>query len=288
MRKILILLSILILTGTGCSKKDVIKISHKNYTEQRLMGQLLSVYLKDNGYNTKVVTLGGTMLCFKALETGDIDMYVDYSGTIYGAVFGETEVLPFDETMEFIRNKEDEYKIKTMEPLGFNNTFVLSVTKETAEELGISTITDLIPYSKDMVLGCDLEFSARADGLVGLMETYEGLEFKSVKNMDQGLTYQAVDSGEVDVNVSYSTDGRIEKFGLLNLEDDKKYFPPYDAIPLLEDDFANENPEVVELLKNLKGQWTEKDMQKYNLKVEEGANPKDVARDMLKSKGLID
>ncbi len=280
----------LMLSATSCggNSDDVISITHKNYTEQRLLGQVLAVYLEDKGFETSVTELGGTMLCFNAIDTGEIDMYVEYTGTIYGAILEQDEILSQEETYSYVKTEmAEQYGIEVLEDLGFNNTYVLSVTKERAEELGIATVSDLVAYSNEYLIGCDLEFANRADGLPGLMEAYEGLSFKDVKSMDQGLTYQAVDTGEIDVNVSYSTDGRIAKFNLVNLTDDKGYFPPYYAVPIMKEEFANENPEVVAAVAELQGQWTDEDMQNYNLLVEEGEDTKVVARMMLQDKGLI-
>ncbi|MFV0555701.1 MAG: glycine betaine ABC transporter substrate-binding protein [Lactovum sp.] len=273
---------------SACGKSDVIKITHKNYTEQRLLGQMISVYLEDKGYDTKVSELGGTMLCFNALESGEVDIYVEYTGTLYGAIFEQEKILSAEETYDYIQNEaKSQYGMTLLKELGFNNTYVLSVTKETAEKYDLKSVSDLIPYSKDFLIGSDPEFGSRADGLPGLMAMYEGLEFKDVKSMDQGLTYQAVNSGDIDVNVSYSTDGRIAKFDLVNLEDDKNFFPPYYAVPIMKEEFASENKEVVEALNALEGKWSDEDMQNYNLLVDEGADAKEVATEMLKDKDLI-
>ncbi len=281
--------TILMLSATACgSNDDVIEITHKNYTEQRLLGQMLSVYLEDKGYETSVRELGGTMLCFNALDSGEVDMYIEYTGTLYGAIFEQEEILSPEDTYNYVKNQsEEQYGITTLQELGFNNTYVLSVTKETSKELGVTTVTDLILYASDLLIGCDLEFASRADGLPGLKETYTGLNFKDVKGMDQGLTYQAVNNGDIDVNVSYSTDGRIAKFGLVNLEDDQNFFPPYYAVPIMKEEFVKENPEVAEAIKSLKGQWSDTDMQNYNLLVDEGQSAREVATLMLQDKGLI-
>jgi len=140
----------------------------------------------------------------------------------------------------------------------------------------------------DMVMGCDDEFQNRADGLPGLKEAYPGLEFKDEVAMDQGLTYAALKNGEIDVNVSYSTDGRIAKFDLVNLEDNRNFFPPYYVTPILRMDYAEENPGVVEALNELGGHWNDEAMQQYNLAVDEGADARETATQMLKDAGLIE
>lgn len=281
----------LLLFVTGCSQGEEeknIRIVHKNYTEQRLMGQMLSVYLESKGYTTKVSELGGTMLCFNALNNGDADIYPEYTGTGYGAILKQTEILSPEETYEFVKSHfAEDYGILWLEPMGFNNTYVLSVTAETAQEYGLKKISDLIGISDHMLIGSDSEFASRTDGYPGLLEAYPGLAFKDIKTMDQGLTYKALANGELDVNVSYATDGRIAKFGLVNLKDDNQFFPPYYCAPIMKQTFADENPEVVEALKQLKGKWSDEDMQKYNLLVDEGSDVRDVAEQMLREAGLI-
>jgi glycine betaine/choline ABC-type transport system substrate-binding protein len=212
---------------TGCAKKyDVIKITHKDYTEQRITGQLMAVYLESKGFKTQVTELSGTMLCYTALKNGDVDMYAEFTGTAYGAIFDQTEIIGVQETYDYVKQEaETRDKITWLEPLGWNNTYVLSVRAETAEEFNLTTIDDLIAVAPTLVMGCDDEFQNRSDGLPGLQEVYPGLAFKDVVSMDQGLTYAALDNGDIDVNVSYSTDGRIAKFGLINLIDNKNFFP---------------------------------------------------------------
>ena len=294
MKKLLFILIAVMLLAlgivAGCSKKDdVVRIGHKNYTEQRLTGQMLSVLIEDKtDYQTEVIEFGGTMLCFEALKSNEIEMYAEFTGTAYGAILEQTDVLGQQETYDYVKNAfEEQYGITWLDEMGWNNTYILSVTAETAQELGVSTVSELVPYADDMIMGCDNEFLGRTDGLPGLKETY-GISFKQELPMDQGLTYAALRDGQLDVNVSFSTDGRIAKFNLINLEDDQNFFPPYYVAPILKQDYADANPTVVEALKLLKGAFTDEDMQKYNLSVDEGAAPREVAIQALKDKGLID
>lgn len=267
---------------------EVIRICHKNYTEQRFTGQLLSVYIEENtDYKTEVTELAGTMLCYNALKNKQSDLYAEFTGSAYGAILGQTEILSVEETYDYVKTQcEERDGITWLKPLGWNNTYVLSVTKETAEELGVKTISDLIPHAKDMIIGGDNEFVARTDGLPGLKEAY-GIEFAKEMPMDQGLTYAALRDGELDVNSSFSTDGRIAKYDLVNLEDDKSFFPPYYVTPILRMDYAEKHPELVELLNKLGDQFTEEELQQINLSIDEGANAREVAVKVLKDKGLI-
>ncbi len=272
----------------GAKSSDVIKITHKDYTEQRITGQLMSVYLESKGFKTEVAELGGTMLCYTALKNGDVDLYAEFTGTAYGAILGHTDILGTQETYDAVKSEtEQKDGITWLDPLGWNNTYVLSIRSDTAEQYNLKTVEDLIAYSKDMVIGCDKEFQNRADGLPGLKEAYPGLVFKSEVAMDQGLTYAALNNGDLDVNVSYSTDGRIAKFNLVNLEDNKNFFPPYYVTPIIKMDYAEKNPDVVAALKELGGHWTDNDMQKYNQIVDDGGDSKQVATQMLKDAGLI-
>ncbi len=294
MKKVLIvmLIAIMLLSMVGCGGKadKTVTIAHKNYTEQRITGQVMAVYLESKGFETEVKELAGTMLCYNALKSDDIDMYAEFTGSAYGAIFEQTEVLTPDATYDWVKNEaEKQHKITWLNPLGWNNTYVLSVRPETAEELGLTTISDLIPVAGDLILGSDAEFLNRTDGLPGLKEAYTGLAFKDEMAMDQGLTYAALDSKDLDVNTSFSTDGRIAKFGFVNLVDDLNFFPPYYVTPILKMEYAENNPEIVAALKELGGNWNDEELQMYNLSVDEGEKTaREAAEQMLKDAGLID
>lgn len=273
--------------SSGSKQGNTIRIVHKNFTEQRLIGEMMGVYLENKGYKTKVGELGGSLLCFNAINGDQADIYAEYTGTGYGSILKQTDVLSAEETYDYVKKEfEDQYNITWLKPMGFNNTYVLSVTENIADEYGVKTISDLNPYATDWLLGGDSEFPVRKDGYPGFQETY-GFSFKDYKTMDQGLTYQALLDGELDINVSYATDGRISKFGLVNLEDDKNTFPPYYCTPIIRMDFAETNPDVVDALNELENQFSDEDMQKYNLMVDEGSDPHEVATQMLTDKGLI-
>lgn len=270
-------------------KKDqVVTVGHKDFTEERLMGKLMSNYLKSKGFKTKEVELSGTMLNFTALKNGDVDVYPEYTGTAYGAILDQSEILGVDETFDYVKNKfEEKFGITWLNPFGFNNTYVLSVQEDTIKKYNIKTLDDLIAVAPEMSIGCDREFQNRADGIPGLMQAYPGLKFKKIIPMDQGLTYAALNNGDIDINVSYSTDGRIAKFNLKNLEDSRSYFPPYYLTPIVRVKYAEEHPKVTKALEELGNNWTEAEMQQYNLMVDEGKTTNEVANLMLKDAGLI-
>ncbi len=269
-------------------KNEVIRVGHKDFTEMRLAGQLIAVYLENKGFEVKVIELSGTMLIYTALKTGEIDIYPEYTGTAYGAILKQTKILDPQATYDYVKKTcVEKDGITWAEPFGFNNTYVLSVRSDTQKKYDLKTVSDLVKVAPEFKLGCDKEFQNRTDGLKGLQEAYGGLDFKSVIPMDQGLTYAALNNEDIDVNVSYSTDGRIMKFKLKNLQDDKNFFPPYYLTPIMQLKFAETHPEVVEALEELGSHWDDASMQKYNLMVDEGKDPQEVAMLMLENAGII-
>lgn len=293
-KKTLIIIFVVIISifatmlGFNQKKKNVITIGTKNYTEQRLIGQVMSQYLESKGFDTEVKELGGSMLVFNALKADEIDLYSEYTGTLYSSILNHSNIVSDDETYE-ISNKEaqEKFGMILLKPYGFNNTYSLSITKETAEKYNISKISDLEAYASEFYVGGDSEFGIRdLDGLPAVERKY-GFTFKGYKGMDQGLTYKALVNKDFEVGSSYSTDGRIKKYELVLLEDDKNVFPPYFCTPIMKISFANENPKIVEELNKLERVWTNEDMQYYNLMVDEGGDVKKVATQMLKDKNLI-
>jgi len=275
-------------TVSSLAVNEVVRIGHREFAEQRIVGQLLAVYLESKGFKTEVTEYQTTWSIFDALKDGEIDVYTDYTGAIYGVIFNQSKALSAEETYNYVKTRlEKDYGMTLLRPLGWNNTYVLSVRPETAKRYKLKTISDLIPFANRMILGSDLEFPYRKDGLIGLTETYSGLNFRSTKSMEQTHTYQALMDGMIDINASYSTDGQIEQYDLVNLIDDRGFFPPYYVIPIMKMDYAAQHPEVVAALDELENQWTEKEITKYNLMVDEGQDPRVIAEQMLREKGLI-
>lgn len=273
---------------SSLAANDIVRIGHKKFAEQRILGELFAIYLESKGYKTEVSEFPSTRSIFNALQNGDIDVYTDYTGALYGVILDQFENLGKDETYNYVKNRlESGYGITLLNPLGWNNTYVLSVLPETAKKYHLKTISDIIPVVNLMILGSDSEFANRKDGLIGLSKTYVGLNFKNTKSMDQALTYQALVDGKTDINASYSTDAQTVKFGLINLIDDRNFFPPYYVTPVLKMGFAEENPELVTAIEELQNQWTEAEITQYNYMVDEGQDPRAVAEIMLRDKGLI-
>ncbi|HLU34816.1 MAG TPA: glycine betaine ABC transporter substrate-binding protein [Thermomicrobiales bacterium] len=277
--------------------KPTIKVGSKNFTEQFIMNEFLALKLEDAGYPVeRNFGLGGTAVLMEAVFADQIDVFVEYTGTgLIAMLQQELPEIPEDsdttmaeEVYRLTKEGYDqEYNLTWLEQMGWNNTYALAVTADFAEEHGLKTTSDLEPIAGDLNLGTDLEFQVRDDGLPGLVETY-GFEFGDVTPGDPGLMYQAVAEGEVDVITAYTTDGRIPALDLVVLEDDKGFFPPYYAAPVVRNAILDENPEIGDLLNELADQFTDEEIQAANYEVDEnGAEAQDVARAILEEKGLI-
>lgn len=271
--------------------KDTIVIGSKNFTEQLIVGSMLAYLIEeetDLNVETKL-NLGGTQVAFGALKKGDIDLYVDYTGTMLLNVLGEENIYNTPEEM-YTRVKEqyrEKFGIETLPTLGFNNTYALAVRPDTKEKYNLKTISDLKAIEKELIAGTTIEFANRIDGLIGVQEVYD-LNFKEVKAVDGALRYSAIDSGESDVIDVFKTDGLVEEFDLVVLEDDKNFFAPYYAVPLVREDTLIKYPELEKVLETLTGQITDQDMMQLNYRVDvQGKAPEKVAHDFLVERGYI-
>jgi glycine betaine/choline ABC-type transport system substrate-binding protein len=283
--------------------KPTIVVGSKNFTEQILMSELVAVTLEDAGYDVeRQFGLGGTAVIHQAIWEGEIDIFVEYTGTALVAVLGmdvpsgdsgegdaATAVASVaDETYRIVKDEyAEQWNIAWMDHFGFNNTYAMTVTADTADELDLQTASDLEPHAGDMTLGTDQEFPVRDDGLPGFEEAY-GFGFGDVQAGDPGLMYAAVDNGDVDVITAYTTDGRIPALDLVVLEDDKGFFPPYYPAPVVRQELLDEDPEIADVLNRLGGAITEDQMAEMNYQVdEEGRSTEDVAREFLEEQGII-
>ena len=291
---------------TGTAAQTTVAVGSKQFTEQLILGELLALLLEDSGYTVeRQIGLAGTDVVHQALINDEVDTYVEYTGTgllaILGmdlpaatpAAGGVTPVAGTETGVDAVydivkREYADQLNIAWLDPLGFNNTYTLALTEERAAELGVETISDLIAVSGDLTFGGTQEFLTRPDGLPGLMETYPGLEFADAQGFDPGLVYQAVDSGDVDVISAFATDGRIPALGLVTLEDDQGFFPPYYAAPVVRQELLDEDPAVADVLNSLAGLLDDETMAGLNAQVDvDGEEPEDVARAFLEEQGLI-
>lgn len=278
---------ILFVSFISCSQKHSIVVGSKNFSEQVLLGELLAQQIeKVAGVPVeRKLNLGGTFICHEALLAGKIDTYVEYTGTAYTAVLKQD---PKKDPEEVYKETKQQYELKWkliwLDPLGFNNTFAMIIRGEESKNLGVQTISQAAPYTPKWTAAFGYEFMERKDGYPGLAAAY-GLKFASPPRiMDLALTYRAVAEKQVDMIAGNSTDGLISKLDLVALEDDKHYFPPYEAAPVVRMETLQEYPKVKEALQQLAGKISDKQMRKMNYLIDgEHQDVKQVAANFLKS-----
>ncbi len=278
--------------ASGCGGKESgrIVVGGKNYTEQDILTHLMAETIEGNTSLkvTRKPYLGSTTIVSQALDKGDLDVYAEYTGTALVSLMKQpSESDPkksYDIVSKYYKEKKN---IIWLQPFGYNNTYSMTVCSETADKLGLKTISDLVKYAPGMTLGCTHEFAERPDGYPGLAKVY-GIKFKDVKVLDPGLTYSAVKESKADVCDAFTTDGRIVAFNLRVLQDDKKFFPDYSCVPIVRKDTLDKYPEVATALNKLAGKLTEKTMQQLNAKVDlEKQDSRKVAQDWLRANNII-
>ncbi|MEE4297845.1 MAG: glycine betaine ABC transporter substrate-binding protein [Pseudomonadales bacterium] len=257
-----------------------VAIGSKSFGESYLLGEIFAQLLEADGLEVeRRFGLGGTLICKEALDTGEIDVYPEYTGTITQAILrAELAATP-----EAIAAPLARLGLRTLPPLGFDNTYALAVDGERARREGLERISDLLPRD-DLVFAFSNEFVERDDGWAGLRLAY-GFDF-AVNGVDHGLAYQALASGRIDVTDAYSTDGDLERYGLFVLEDDLGFFPTYLALPLARDDLP---AEAAASLARLEGRIDAARMRALNARVSvDGLGFDEVAQAFLLEEGLVE
>jgi osmoprotectant transport system substrate-binding protein len=271
-----------------------VTIGAKNFTEQVVLGELLSQEIEavTGQPVARRFYLAGSYICQQALVSGRIDGYVEYTGTALTAILKQPlpPVGQRDEAVVFERVKElyaERYGVAVGAGLGFQDTFAMVVRGDDAQRLGLKTISDSVQVAPEWRLGVGYEFEERPDGLRGLEATY-GLRFREApRTMDLGLLYRALSSGQVDMVAGNSTDGPIRALGFEVLEDDKHYFPPYEAVPLVRQDSIARHPGIRVAMDRLAGKVSADEVRGMNYAVESQHRPVgDVVREFRVAKGL--
>jgi osmoprotectant transport system substrate-binding protein len=289
--RVVALLSIVCLFSS-CHKTHQTKIiiGSKFFTEQVVLAELLAQHIEARtGISVERKTnLGGTLLVHKALLAGDLDLYVEYTGTALTAVLNEKP--SSDSTAVYQRVKQlyaDRFHLEVTEPLGFENTFAMVIRGDDAQKLHLRTISDIAPIAGNWRAGVGYEFLERPDGFRGLTERY-GLHFAEQPSvMDLGLIYRALLEHKVDIVAGNSTDGVISSQGLVALEDDRRYFPPYDAVPIVRQSTLARFPQIRTALADLAGKISASDIRRMNYAVDGSLqDPAEVVRQFRAAKGL--
>jgi osmoprotectant transport system substrate-binding protein len=265
-------LTLVVTCLTSCrAPKPQIVIGSKFFTEQVVLAELLAQHIEARtGIHVERKTnLGGTLLVHKAMQAGQVDLYVEYTGTALTAVLSESPT--GDSSAVYQRVKQlygQRFNFEVTEPLGFENTFAMVIRGEDAQQLHLRRMSDLVPVAPKWRIGVGFEFLERSDGFRGWSERY-GLHFAQQPSvMDLGLIYRALQDHKVDIVAGNSTDGVIDSLHLVILEDDRHYFPPYDAVPIVRRATLEKFSQLRGALAELGGKITGQDMRHLNYLVD--------------------
>ncbi|MGA9981258.1 MAG: glycine betaine ABC transporter substrate-binding protein [Candidatus Sulfotelmatobacter sp.] len=291
-----VLLSILLtwlilLSSCAPSHSDRVVIGSKNFTESLVLGELMAQQIEAHT-SLKVERrfyLAGTYICHQALLAGRIDIYPEYTGTALSAIFKQPASGDRAEVYQRVKSEYERLGLTLGPGFGFNDTFAMEIRGEDARRLQIKTLSQAAAFAPQWRAGFGYEFMERADGYQGLAAAY-GLHFATPPRvMDLGLLARALRDHQIDLAAGNATDGLIPALDLFVLEDDRHYFPPYEAVPVIREQTLRQHPEVSQALAALAGQISDHEMQQMNYAVDgQHRDVKDVVREFLRSKGLVD
>ncbi|MBD2201108.1 ABC transporter substrate-binding protein [Calothrix sp. FACHB-1219] len=271
------------------SSGDII-VASKDFTEQDILGELLAQQIEATT-NLKVVRrprLGGSFICHNAITSGKIDAYIEYTGTAFTAILKQKVIN--DPKILYEKLKQayaQQFNLEVMPSLGFNSTFAITIRGEDARRYNLRTLSEASKYTPQWRGGFGYEFLEREDGYAGLAKTYNLRFAKPPQIMDLGLIYRALIQKQVDLVAGNSTDGQIARLGLVVLEDDKQYFPPYDPTPIVRQAILAKYPQLKKAIAPLAELMTADEMRRLNYLVEgELQDIKEVVREFRKTKGL--
>ncbi len=265
-------------------------VASKPFGESFLLAEMFAQLLESRGLRVgRRPGLGATEIAFRALREGAIDVYPEYTGTGLLAILGHPPAPDPSEVFGRVsREFRRRYGVRWLPPLGFENTYAIAVRRETAESLRLATLSDLARVGHTLRAGLTPDFIGRADGLPGLARAYK-LRFREVRALVPAVKYQALAAGEVDVIDGYSTDGLIERYDLVVLEDERRFFPPYQAAALVGRRVADSVPAAVAALTALSGRLDETAMRRLNRRLEVDGEPvAAIAADALRRLGLVE
>lgn len=276
---------------SGCSKGDTIQIGAQTYTEPKIIAEMYKALIENRTkLKAKVVPdLAASPVVIKSMKNKEIDMATLYTGEIFNGYFNIEQTKDRQKVMRQAQegfNKN--YDFKWFDPYGFENTYAFTVRKDLADQYKLDKISDLAEKAKDMKIGVDTTWLEREnDGYKAFSKQY-GLSFGQTLPMEIGLVYEAVANKKVDIVLAYSTDARIKEFNLATLKDDKQFFPPYDASPVVRNESLKQHPELNDVVQLLVGKINAETMIDLNYDVDvKKRSEKDVAVEFLKKNGLL-
>ena len=286
-----LLVVLLLAAGAGPGHaRDRVVVASKNFEESRLLAEMFARVIEEHSEVEVVrrMNLAGTQVCLDALKSGAVDLYPEYTGTGLVSILGLPSETNAAKVLSTVRHEFGaRWDLVWLAPLGFENSFELAIRGDLAKETGVGTISALVPIAGRLSAAFGPEFIERDDGYPGLEKLY-GLHLRDARSLQHALKYEAAGAGKVDVIDVYTTDGRIAKYGLKVLTDDRDFFPPYQAAALVRGETLRRHPEVAEALNLLSGVLDEESMRGWNLRLqEEGAPVEQVAQDALAQLGLV-
>lgn len=280
----------LLLTTCVPSRQNVIVVGSKNFTEQLILSELIAQHLEATIHLPveRRFYLAGTFICHQAMLAGRIDIYPEYTGTALTAILKQNPRGSPEEVYDTVKNEYGKrFQFELGPPFGFNDTFAIEIRGEDAQRLKLKTISQAAPYTPKWRAGFGYEFMERPDGYKGLAATY-GLRFaEAPRIMDLGLLSRALKEKQVDLIAGNTTDGLIPAFNFVVLEDDRHYFPPYEAVPVLRKEVVIRHPDIVKALADLAGKISEQEMQQLNYAVDgQHRDAKEVVAEFRRKKSL--
>ena len=288
---ILIVIIVFILCSSlALGQDNKIVMGSKLFNEQYILSYMIAHLMRDAGYQAEVKTaLGGTMVNYEALKQGNIDAYIEYTGTAYNVILKLPPLEQWNPEQVYQQVEEgllEQDQIVIAAKLGFSNDYAIALKANWVEENNIEKISDLAPYAADLSLATDPEFASRPDGLPQIDKIY-GFTFGRVRQMQPTLMYEAIKNNQVDAIGAYTTDARVDLYDLAIVKDDLGALPPYDAIIIVREEFS-ENEELMKIFKTLEDLVDTETMRHlnkfYDIDKKEAA---DIARDYLIEQGLI-
>lgn len=282
-------------SSSGGEGNKQVTIGSKNFTEQYLLSKMTVFLLEENGFNVDEMSDMGSSVLREAHLNKQVDMVWDYTGTVLVTYMGEDPVTDPQEAFDEVeRLDKEENDITWINKTEVNNTYALTMKQSEADELGIHAISDLAAYINDnpntITVATDAEFANRDDGLPGLQDVYEfNFGADNIKEMQVGLQYEAIDTGQVNVAMGFGTDSQIPEYDLVVLEDDKQFFPAYHAAVGIHTDVLEEYPEIEDITKQLAEKLDDDVMRELNYRVDvEGQNVGTVAKEWLIDQGMLE
>lgn len=274
----------------GRTERPDLVVAGKLGVEPEILMNMYKIVIEDEtDLNVQVKpNFGKTTFVYKALQSGDIDAYPEFTGTVLASLTNEKpKSNDAQEVYQQAKTGLEKQDLALLPPMNYNNTYAVAVPSKLAERYDLKTISDLKQVANQLTAGFTLEFKDRQDGYKGIQDKY-GVNFQKVVTMEPKLRYKAIESGEIDVIDAYSTDPEIAKYDMVVLKDDQQLFPPYEGAPLLRQETIDEYPEVKQALEQLSGKISDEEMSKMNEEVAYGGKTaNEVARDYLKKEGII-